>query len=265
MELIPSKDFNGCLVLVRTLNLELVVLAGADPKDCLGVLFEMVLLSVEESMEAVVKDDDEVEGLVLLIGCLCLTLNLDDALVDGITASVELSEVFLVVKEVSLIWSSPPPALVFKLTRPRCLILSLLLIKLLLVEAKDESVEVLGFMMDAGLGLNLCWPSRSVFEEGPRDLDLGLDLGLVEVEGLKGCLVCDVVSGGIVIVSTTAKFKKSFTLEAGLSCSLSNIISVLLGSLLIITSLLSLSNKFSRKLKLGLVGIGVFSEEDVAV
>jgi len=223
--LVVSKAFNGCLVLVRTLNLELLdVLVGAVEvvlklvavldKDCLvGVVFEIAkLLSVEESMEAVVEDD-EVDGLVLLIGCLCLTLNLDDALVDGITASVELSEV-LVVEEVSLIccWS-PPPALVFcKLTtRPRCLILSLLLIKLLLVEAKDESVDVLG-MMDAGLGLNLC-PSRSVALELARDLDLGLDDD--EIEGLKGCRVCNVVSGEIVIVSTTAKFKKSFTLEAG--------------------------------------------------
>lgn len=166
LELLLSKAFNGCLVLVRTLNLELVVLVeGAEevlklvvavldpPKDCLVGVFEivMVLLSVEESMEAVVDDNDDVEGLVLLIGCLCLTLNLDDALVDGITASVELSEV-LVEDEISLIWS--PPALVFKLIRPRCLILSRLLIKLLRVEAKDESVEDLG-MMDAGLGLNL--------------------------------------------------------------------------------------------------------------
>jgi hypothetical protein len=134
--------------------LKLVVAVLDPPKDCLVGVFEivMVLLSVEESMEAVVDDnDDDVEGLVLLIGCLCLTLNLDDALVDGITASVELSEV-LVEDEISLIWS--PPALVFKLIRPRCLILSRLLIKLLRVEAKDESVEVLG-MMDAGLGLNL--------------------------------------------------------------------------------------------------------------
>ena len=152
----------GCLPLVLTLNLLLILgevrrFVVLTPKA--EVFLEgRVLLSVEEAPEVVVALDDvrvvEVDsceavvdaGLTLkgcLMGCLCLATNLDEDLVDGITASVELSTLFTL-EEASL-------AFVFKLTLPLCLIRSLrVLMASLLV---DGALVVLGIPAVEGLNL----------------------------------------------------------------------------------------------------------------
>ena len=78
------------------------------------------------------------------MGCLCLATNLDEDLVEGTTASVELSSTLFTLEEASL-------ALVFKLTLPLCLIRSLrVLMASLLV---DGALVVLGIPAVEGLNL----------------------------------------------------------------------------------------------------------------
>ena len=153
----------GCLPLVLTLNLLLILgevrkFVVLTPKA--EVFLEgRVLLSVEEAPEVVVALDDvrvvEVDsceavvdaGLTLkgcLMGCLCLATNLDEDLVEGTTASVELSSTLFTLEEASL-------AFVLKLTLPLCLILSLrVLMASLLV---DGALVVLGIPAVEGLNL----------------------------------------------------------------------------------------------------------------
>ena len=210
----------GCLPLVLTLNLLLILgevrkFVVLTPK-AEGVFLEgRVLLSVEGVLapEVVVALDDvrvvEVDsceaGLTLkgcLMGCLCLATNLDEDLVEGITASVELSVMSSPLEEASL-------AFVFKLTLPLCLIRSLrVLMASLLV---DGALVVLGTPAVEGLNLWEVTPGNLVLDrdrDAPRELDRVGNWGGAWLNSFLAWVVC----GGRVIDSTTAKLRKSLTL-----------------------------------------------------